>query len=173
MVSDCIIDGGITMARGVVSTKWRIVLIGVGILVLMGMGIRFVATRDTPCFVGQACYGPELVIDEFIREYSGLPKVNLDLSFPPDTLQVYPVANWEVANITVAYHWKFWDWVIHGSGAYLISAEVGVEYVDGERGILLWDSWHYGFAYGNLVICGGDGPPGFFTVIDLRQDTVK
>ncbi len=125
--------------------------------------------RNTPRFVGDVCYGPEVVISEFMREYGGLPREDVDLLNVPDNLQVDPVASWEVRQIEVRSYRKLWEWLVYGSGAYGIKAEIQVDYRDGTQRRLLWDSWRYGLAYGNLVICRGDGPPGYINVIDLRE----
>lgn len=154
----------------------RLVVVGVGVLIVgLGMGLAWFPSG------GGNCYSPFFVntnyglkpssVDSLIHQTGGLPKSNSEvmdgLSLSPSA-RVYPVASWEIKNVTVSDSESLWNRVRDDDPTYNIEVEVQVRYADGSEGTLRWRTWRYGLLVCPLVVGYGDGPPGRSEWIEPR-----
>ncbi len=127
------------------------------------------ATDGAPTFIGD-CYGPDVILSDIVRERGGLPKESVDLAIGedvPESIHIYPVAGWSVDNVEVGSSFSVLETVLDDDPTYSITATIRVQYADASEGMLRWSSWRYGMAFGSMVMCRGDGPPGRIEFLEV------
>lgn len=105
-----------------------------------------------------------------IQGLGGLPKVSGELTLLTDFPgAVYPESNWQVVRVVLENPFPTWQSIIDDDPNFGVQVDIQVDYRDGDKGLLRWETWRYGLLICPYLVSYGDGPPGRVEVISLAS----
>lgn len=151
-------------------TLTKIILILLPVLLLIVMLVVAQKSRtsicDTPLilFVQRKNNQPDVITNRLVSEWGGLPKIAMDIQKAQEAINaddvppIYPVDTWVIETSSAAN--SSLNMLFDDDPIYNHNFIIHVTYADGEKSVLQWSSWSYGFVACPFVVSMGIGPPG-------------